>query len=124
MNASRLPAPAVLEQPLGREPPRAAEDPGARVRARATQVEARDRRGMAPPARHGAHEQDLIESQLALREGALAQSVALLQVEGRPRRSMRDPGLEAWSRRLDRRRDAPRQRVAARGIPGRAVAQP
>src|SRR5207247_3443521 len=84
-HAPLLLAPPVGQHPTGREPSGPPENPRSGMRPGAAEVEALDRRRVTTPAGNRAHEQDLIEPQLAVGRCALVQTEPLLEISRRPR---------------------------------------
>ena len=90
------------------------------MRPRATEVQAVDRRSVVTPSRNGAHEQDLIEGQLALRQRPLRDPETLLDVHGRQHVAMENGIGESGNDAGDPRRDLLHERARAVLVP-RAV---
>src|SRR5258706_14940168 len=78
---SRAP-PQVLQDLPGRVAPGRPRDPAPRVRPRAAQVEAAHGRAVLRPAGHRAHEEELVEGEVAVEDVALGQAVGALEIEG------------------------------------------
>src|SRR5262245_19076926 len=66
----------------------------ARVRARAAQVEAFDRRAVARPAGNRSQEEDLVRRDLAVEDVPAGEPEALLEVEGREHLAVHDRAAE------------------------------
>src|SRR5512139_2854361 len=81
---------------------RRATDAAAAVHAAAAQEQSVHRRAVIRPAGHRAHEQRLVEDQLAMVQVALGESPLLLEVERRDRAHLADAGLEGRSVRGQR----------------------
>ena len=81
-SATALTAAAQVAQHLvGRRVAGGTGHPASGVHARAAEVEPADRHPEARPARHGTHEEELLECQVAMEDVALGEAVGALEVE-------------------------------------------
>src|SRR5215471_18661746 len=83
-------APEVREDLVGGVVARRAGHASARMRAGSAEIEAADGRPVARPARHRAHEEELLEHQVAVEDVALGEAVGALEIE----RRQHLPGLD------------------------------
>src|SRR5690606_12716437 len=97
---------------------------GPGVRARAAEIEPVDRRDVPAEGRDGPHEEDLVEGQLAVGNGALGQAVPPLDVRGREGGPGEDAVREAGKEALDDVAYGIRERIPGRGVPGPAIPPP